>query len=104
MANRKIFINGKFYNPGPGSKAIQAVAVEDGKIIDVGSNVKIKPLAGRGFKVYDLKKRCVIPGIIDSHLHLLELGNLFKRADLDGVDSLDGIAKILKKAALKLKK
>ncbi len=104
MANRKIFINGKFYNPGPGSKAIQAVAIEDGKIIDVGSNGEIKPLSRRGFKVYDLKKRCVIPGIIDSHLHLLELGNLFKRVDLDGVDSLDGIAKILKKAALKLKR
>ncbi len=104
MANRKIFINGKFYNPEPGSKAIQAVAVEDGIIRDIGSNGEIKPLARRGFKVCDLKKRCVIPGIIDSHLHLLALGNLFKRADLDGVDSLDGIAKILKKAALKLKR
>ena len=103
MANRKIFINGQFHNLEPGSKVIQAIAVEDGEIIDTGSNVKIKPLGRRGFEVYDLKKRCVIPGIIDSHLHLLVLGNLFRRVDLDGVDSLDGVANILKKAVSKLK-
>lgn len=104
MANRKILINGKFYSPEPRSKVIQAVAIENGKIIDIGSNANIKPLSRRGFEVYDLKKRCVIPGITDAHLHLLAIGNLFKRVDLDGVDSLDGIAKILKKAALKLKR
>lgn len=104
MANRKILIDGKFYSPEPGSKVFQAVAIEDGKIIDVGSNANIKPLSRRGFDVYDLKKRCVIPGIIDSHLHLLAIGNLFKRVDLDGVNSLDRVAVILARAASKLKK
>jgi predicted amidohydrolase YtcJ len=104
MANRKIFINGEFHNLESGSRNVQAIAVQDGEIIDIGSNVKIKPLARRGFKVYDLKKGCVIPGIIDSHLHLLALGNLFKRVDLDGVDSLDRVTVILRKAALKLNK
>jgi predicted amidohydrolase YtcJ len=104
MADRKILINGKFYNPEPGSKAIQAIAVEDGIIIDVGSNAKIKPLSRRGFDVCDLKKRCVITGIIDSHLHLLALGNLFKRVDLDSVNSLDRVAAILEKAVSTLKK
>jgi len=104
MEIRKIFINGEFHNLESRSRDIQAIAIEDGRIIDVGSNVKIKPRARQGFKVYDLKKRCVIPGIIDSHLHLLALGNLFKRVDLDGIDSLDRVATILEKAASKLKK
>ena len=104
MKIRKIFINGEFHNLDAKAKKIQAIAVEDGEIIDVGSNVKIRPHARRGFKVYDLKKRCIIPGIIDSHLHLLALGNLFKRVDLDGVDSLIRVAAILRKAAAKLKK
>ena len=104
MADRRIFINGEFHNPEPRSNVFQAVAIEEGKIIDIGSNANIKPLSKRGFDVYDLKKRCVIPGIIDSHLHLLALGNLFRRVDLDGVNSLDRVAAILEKAASTLKK
>ncbi len=104
MMNKKtVFINGKFYTPGK-KNHIEALAVENGVITETGSNVKLKPLAKRGYKVIDLKKRCVIPGMIDSHLHMLGLGNLFNRVNLDGIDSLDGVRRLLKKAAVKLKK
>jgi predicted amidohydrolase YtcJ len=37
--------------------------------------------------------------MIDSHLHLLGLGNLFSRVNLDGVESLDGVVRMIEKAA-----
>lgn len=103
MSKKTVFINGKFYTPKK-KNHIEALAVENGVITETGNNVNLKPLAKRGYKVIDLKKRCVVPGMIDSHLHMLGLGNLFGRVNLDGIDSLDGVRKILKKAAVKLKK
>ena len=105
MMNAKtIFINGIFHTLHGRTDGAEAVAVENGVIIEIGSNRNIKPLVRRGFEIVDLGKRPVIPGIIDAHLHLLAVGNLFKRVDLDGIDSLERISGKLKKAASGLRK
>ncbi|MEE9555026.1 MAG: amidohydrolase [candidate division Zixibacteria bacterium] len=103
MKRKSIFINGTIYTFQKKNR-IEALAAENGVITEVGSNAELKSLARRGYKVIDLKGKCVIPGMIDSHLHMLGLGNLFSRVNLDGIGSLDKVGKILKKAALKLKK
>jgi len=100
---KKIFINGRIYTPGKRG-FIEAIAVEDGTIVDLGSNTKIKPLGKRGYEVVDLKKKTVLPGLIDSHLHMLGLGNHFSRVNLDGVVSIEKAQAILKKAAAGLAK
>lgn len=102
MSNKTIFINGRIYT-SRSKRPAQAIAVEDGIIREIGTKTQIKPLARRGFKIVDLKGKTVIPGIIDSHLHLLGLGNLFSRINLDGIDSLDEVRNIIRRAALRLK-
>jgi hypothetical protein len=102
MADKIIFVNGRFHSFDRKTDGAQAIAVEDGLIIDAGPNVRIKPLSRRGFKAVDLKKRAVVPGMIDSHLHLMSLGTSFKRVNLDGVDSLEKIKQMLLEAAAKL--
>jgi predicted amidohydrolase YtcJ len=101
MNNKKtVFLNGQFYTFDKKTTGIQALATDDdGRIIDAGSNIRLKPLAKRGFIPVDLKNKCVIPGMIDSHLHMLSLGRSFRRVDLDGVDSLEKVISIVKKAA-----
>ena len=102
MADKVIFVNGNFHSFDRKTHGAQAIAVEDGLIIDAGTNVRIKPLSRRGFKTIDLKKQTAIPGLIDSHLHLMSLGTSFKRVNLDGVDSLDKARKLLREAAARL--
>lgn len=102
MSQKTVFVNATIYSMDRKSAGARAIAVEDGKITAIGGNAEIKPLAKRGFTVIDLKKKTVIPGIIDSHLHLLSLGNNFKRVNLDGIDSLPGITEKIRKAAAKL--
>jgi predicted amidohydrolase YtcJ len=99
---KTIFINGKFYTLDKKTQGAQAIAVEDGLVVEAGTNAKIRPLARRGFNVIDLKRQAVIPGLIDSHLHLMSLGISFKRVNLDGVDSLDKARGKIRKAASQL--
>ena len=97
---KTVFINGDFLTLR--QKTARAIAVVDGIITEIGANAKLKPLTRRGYELIDLKGKCVVPGMIDSHLHLLGLGNLFSRVNLDGISSLDEVRKILKKAASKM--
>ncbi len=102
MSKKILYINGHFHTLDPATEGCEALAAEDGLIIEAGTKAALRPLTRRGFETIDLKKKCVIPGIIDSHLHFLYLGYSFKRANLDGVDSLSKVESILRKAARKL--
>jgi hypothetical protein len=59
----------------------QAVAVgHDGRILAVGSDGDVSPLARAGTRVIDLNGRTLIPGFFDCHMHIgwlgLNLGNV----------------------------
>ncbi|MBC9953393.1 amidohydrolase family protein [Leucobacter sp. cx-42] len=56
-----------------GSRA-QAVAVQGGAIVAVGTDADIEPWIGDSTRVIDLAGRAVLPGINDSHLHASWMG------------------------------
>ena len=56
-------------NTSPGSSA-EAMAVLDDKILAIGSNAQILRLAGPQTDRIDLKGRTVIPGIVNTHVHI----------------------------------
>ncbi|MFM6810682.1 MAG: amidohydrolase family protein, partial [Dolichospermum sp.] len=49
----------------------QAVAIQDTKILAVGSNETIKRLAGENTTQINLNGKTVIPGLNDSHHHFM---------------------------------
>ncbi len=102
MNNKILYINGRIYPCDSLIKKAQAVAIADGRIMQVGENESLKKLIRDGYEVIDLGNKCVLPGFIDAHLHLLALGRSFKRVNLDGVDSLDMVKKILAEFASRL--
>ena len=81
--------NGKITTLDPKKAAVQAVAIADGKILKSGSNDEIMALASPQTQQIDLKQRRVIPGLNDSHLHVIRAG-LFFNLELrwDGVPSI----------------
>lgn len=64
-----LLFNAKVYTAEPGQPLAQAVAVENGKILKVGSNAEIKALAGANTQLIDLAGKVLMPGMIDTHSH-----------------------------------
>lgn len=81
-----------------GGKIAQALAVKDDRIIAVGSNDEIKKLAAPATKRIDAGGKCVIPGLIDSHVH--PAGAALYEFD-HPVPEMDTVADVLKHIALR---
>jgi predicted amidohydrolase YtcJ len=71
-----ILIRGNVVTMDPRRPRAAAVAVQDGKFVAVGSTDEIRALAGTGTEVVDLKGRCVLPGLIDAHIHGASSGRI----------------------------
>src|SRR5436309_1676646 len=63
----------------------EAVAVRKDTIVFVGSARDVAAYRGPGTRVVDLAGKTVLPGLIDAHVHLAELGANLSRLDLTGV-------------------
>ena len=62
-----------------------AVAIRGGKIVYVGSDKGALALRGKRTRVIDLNGATVIPGLVDSHTHFIELGAKLVSVDLTHV-------------------
>lgn len=85
---KTIFTNGNIYTLDPNHPLVEAVVVENGRILDVGTEHEMKVQWGRAdSKIVDLQGKTVTPGLIDSHLHLSGVAFNFLDLDLTGVKS-----------------
>ena len=66
-----------------------ALAVADGRFVAVGDEAEVMALAGAGTAVIDAGQRRLIPGLIDSHIHVIR-GGLNYNLELrwDGIPTL----------------
>src|SRR5580692_1748175 len=95
-----ILHNGKIATQDDRRSLVEAAAIRDGKFLAVGSNREVMRLRDDSTKLIDLNKRTVIPGLNDSHLHLIR-GGLNYNLELrwDGVPSLaDGLGMLREQA------
>ena len=67
-----IYYNGKIATLDAAGSTVQAVAVKDGKFLNVGGTEEIKQLAGKSTRMVDLGGKTVVPGLIDAHTHPME--------------------------------
>src|SRR5271154_5984016 len=88
-----ILHDGKIATQDDRRSLAEAAAIRDGSFVAVGSDREVMRWRGERTKLIDLNKRTVIPGLNDSHLHLIR-GGLNYNLELrwDGVPSLaDGL-------------
>ena len=77
-----VYFNGKLFTANKGAPMAQALAVEGGKILQVGSNQAILALADSQTQRIDLGGKVMMPGMIDSHTHPVMGGAASLRANL----------------------
>ena len=68
-----ILYNARIATNGAPSFA-EAVAITDGKITEIGSDLEIFRLRGLNTRIIDANGRTVIPGLNDSHMHPIRGG------------------------------
>lgn len=95
-----IYKNGKITTLDRQHPEVEALAISDGKIFQVGDNQDILKLADRDTKIIDLNGRRVIPGLNDSHLHIIRGGlNYNMELRWEGVPSVADALRLLKEQA-----
>ncbi len=100
--------NGKIVTVDCNDSIDEAVAAWDNKIVYVGSNIDVVSLIGPETKVIDLNNRTVLPGFIDSHVHLIGAGRLKimekEYVDIKYANSVGEVLNKIKERAEKTKK
>ena len=95
-----ILINGRIATVDRSRPFAEAVAIQNGRFISVGSNEEIMRLRASNTETIDLGGRTVIPGLNDSHMHPIRGGlNYNMELRWDGVPSLADAMRMLKEQA-----
>ncbi len=97
-----ILLNGNIYTVDDAMPTVEALAIKDGLILQVGSNADIKKLKGENTEVIDLKGQFAMPGFIEGHGHFSGMGyslidlNFLKSKNWDEI--VAAVAEAAKKA------
>ena len=95
-----IIINAEVTTLDENAMNAEAVAIAGNKIIAVGTKQQVEKFKTKKTKLVDAKGRRVIPGLFDSHLHVIR-GGRFYNSELrwDGVNTLKRAMELLKEQA-----
>jgi predicted amidohydrolase YtcJ len=91
-----IILNANVITFDPKRPRAQAIAVQNGKIIAVGSNREIRKHATKTTKIINAKKRTIVPGLVDCHVHMTGFGQSTQTLDLRNAKSIKQIQKKLR--------
>ncbi len=95
-----ILYHGRISTMSPLHREATAVAMGNGRVMAVGMDADILRLAATGTQRIDLHGRRVVPGINDSHLHIIRGGlNYNMELRWDGVPSLADAMRMLREQA-----
>ncbi|RKY87084.1 amidohydrolase [candidate division KSB1 bacterium] len=91
-----LVVGGTILTMNPNKPEAEAMIVRDGKIEAVGSMAELEEKYPDA-NVYNIEGRTILPGFIDSHTHVYELGYQHRKADLIGVKTVKEMVERLKK-------
>jgi predicted amidohydrolase YtcJ len=90
---------GAIYTENDARGWAQAVAIDDGRIVYVGTDAGAKDYIGPQTQVIDLKGRMVIPGMQDVHIHAIMGGIEANTCDLRSLKTVDEYVAKVKECA-----
>jgi predicted amidohydrolase YtcJ len=94
-----VLLNANVVTLDPNYPKAQAVAILKNRIAEVGTNQQIENCIGKKTQILDLKGKTVIPGLIDTHIHVADFGRCLMWIDLTGAKSIVDLQDILNEKA-----
>ncbi|MEM4528419.1 MAG: amidohydrolase [Desulfurococcaceae archaeon] len=84
------FLNGSIYVSFKPMRKVNAMVIAGDRVLYIGDNAKARSIVNSlNGEIVDLDGKTVLPGFIDSHMHLDSLGIYLNMLDLRGVRSID---------------
>jgi predicted amidohydrolase YtcJ len=84
-----ILHNGKVVTVDSSFSIAEAIAIKDEKIFALGTSKDILKLAGQSTQIIDLKRKTVVPGLIDAHAHPIRASRSEYREKIPDVHSIN---------------
>jgi predicted amidohydrolase YtcJ len=94
----RILHNARFFTLDSETPVVQAAAITDGKILAVGNLEDLLNISPRNVERIDLQGRCVLPGLVDSHIHLSNFAFSLQRVDCETTTIEECLDRVKKKA------
>ncbi len=94
-----ILYNGNIVTVDDHIPVVRALAAGGGKILAVGTDDKIKSMAGTETKMIDLEGKTAIPGLIEGHAHFMSFGYSMMKLRLNKAKNWQEIIELVAKAA-----
>jgi len=94
-----IITNANIITVDPKKPRAAALAVQDDRILAVGSDDEISALKTAGTKQLDMGGRTILPGFIDAHCHVLTSGLLHLHCVNCDLRSIPAIQQAIRKRA-----
>lgn len=79
--------NAVIYTSDPSFPWAEAMAIRNNRILAVGNFSSVQEFVGQRTQSLDFHGKIVVPGFIDSHVHLISGGLQIAQVDLQGVES-----------------
>ena len=80
-------------------KEAQAIAIKNGKFLAVGSNLEIDNYIGPNSKILNASGKAILPGFIDSHIHISSGTAYVQGLDLFGISKRSDWLRMIKQSA-----
>ncbi len=93
-----VFRNGNMYTVDDDRPKAEAVAIDKGRIVFVGSNVEVEKWISERTIIIDLEGKTMTPGLIEGHGHFLSMGRAKLEVDLNGTESYEELVSRVKTA------
>ena len=88
---KTIYYNGTILTMNDNQKIVQAICIENGKILATGNDETILAYRQEDSTCIDLHKQVMMPAFIDPHSHFFGLANSLSECDLTEAQSFDDI-------------
>lgn len=98
-AAETVVLHGRIYTENAQQPWAEALAINGGKILAIGSDVDIAKLQTKTTKVIDAHGRLILPGFVDCHIHFLDGSLSLERVNLEGAKNVAGIQQRLREYA-----
>ena len=96
----RVFYNGSVHAMDDARTVATAIALAGERVLATGDDVEMRSLAAPGAEAVNLRGRTVIPGLIDSHNHMLSTGLNAEHVDLSSARTIgDVLSAIGRRAA-----